>query len=85
MSEISIELNNNNENDLQYEKYNESMEKLALIGYAVLDSVAVISYELTKSHLSASMAKIALLTTTVGATPSLMYVLSDRFKSSKDN
>jgi len=80
MSETIIETNQESIQDIQYERYNELMGKVAIMGYAFLDSVAIAGYEITKSPLSESMAKLAIATTAIGVTPLVLTALYDKFK-----
>ena len=83
MTELAIEKDTERISDTQYEQYNELMGKVALIGYAVMDTATLLAYEVTKNQLSESMAKLAIFATILGATPMFLGKLHDKIKSTK--
>lgn len=80
MSETKVEISEDLLSDLQYERYNHIIGKIALFGYAILDSAALISYEVVKNQTTESLAKITLITTIIGVTPLIMSNIIDEYR-----
>jgi hypothetical protein len=83
MSETRIEINQESIQDIQYERYNELMGKVAIMGYAVLDTLTVTTYEISKTPLTESMAKLAVLTSVIGVAPLILMAVYDKFKQTE--